>query len=73
MRGMHSANGGQMGAEAETGSLGNTVFTSAGFTPASTIAHTQCGACASPAWCHGLRTSDKWSAIGPELAVQRKS
>lgn len=46
MRGMHSANGGQMGAEAETGSLGNTVFTSAGFTPASTIAHTQCGACA---------------------------
>lgn len=31
---------GQMGVVAETGSLGNTVFTSAGFTPASTFAHT---------------------------------
>lgn len=62
-----------MGAEAETGSFGNIVFTSAGFTPASAFAHTQCGACASPVWCHSLRTSDKWSAVGPELVVQRKS
>lgn len=31
---------GPMGAVAETGSLGNTVFTSAGFIPAPTFAHT---------------------------------
>lgn len=63
---------GHMGAVAETGSLGNTVFTSAGFVPASTFAHTQCELCAS-LWCCSLRASGEWSALGPELVVQSES
>lgn len=59
-----------MGVGAETASFGNTVFTSASFTPASTFpTHNVssvlllCG--------HSLRASGEWSALSPELVVQK--
>lgn len=55
---------------AETGSLGNAVFTSASSTPLPPLS-THSGLLASAVCCHSVRASGEWPALGPEFVVQK--